>query len=70
MLELDYIDVNDIKEIHEHHLINKLNKENSDFIQQQEAFLKSQQEIDEELAILEAKIDLLTQEEHKRGGRR
>lgn len=51
-------------------VISRKKKETRDFIQQQAAFLKSQQEIDEELAILEAKIDLLTQEEHKRGGRR
>ena len=41
-------------------IIAKKKKETSDFARLQEAFLKSQQETDLELAELEEKIDLLT----------
>ena len=51
-------------------IINRKKKETSEFAKLQEAFLKSQQATDEELAALEAKIDFLTQEGPGRGGRR
>lgn len=51
-------------------IIAKKKKETSDFAKLQEAFLKSQQATDEELAKLEAKIDMLTSGDKGRGGRR
>ena len=51
-------------------IIARKKKETSDFAKLQEAFLKSQQATDEELALLEAKIDILTKEAPGRGGRK